>query len=393
MIAGQPWILNTYQTYREALMIFFLLTFLFIYGSTHALVYWGLRPLLKGHPALPTLVILWMATMVLAPLLVRFAEHRGLESLARALAWVGFSWMGFVFIAFSLFLLLALWDATMRLGGLLLPSLTRLCAHGAISAILVLLIVIAASFYGLYEANSLQLETIRITTPKLLPGSAPIRIAQISDLHLGLIHRDEALAPIIIRLQTLSPDLIVATGDIVDAQINHLEGLADLWQQLNPPLGKYAITGNHEFYAGIDQAIDFLEQSGFRILRNEHIDLGATLKLVGVDDPGRGQQVDEDGALGEDSERFTLLLKHRPDVQESSLGLFDLQLSGHTHKGQIFPFTFLTSLVYPYQAGLYTLAKGSLIYTSRGTGTWGPPMRIGAPPEITLIELVPQDSQ
>jgi predicted MPP superfamily phosphohydrolase len=367
-----------------------LLIFLFVYGSMHGLVYWGLRPLLKGHPALPTLVILWMSGMVITPIFVRLAEHQGFEALARALAWIGFSWMGFVFLAFSLFLLLAVWDSTIRLSAILLPSLSRLTAHGAISAILVLLIVIAASFYGLYEANNLHLEKIRIVTSKLPPESAPIRIVQISDLHLGLIHREEALAPIITKLHMLKPDLIVATGDIVDAQINHLEGLAALWQQLNPPLGKFAITGNHEVYAGLSQALDFLNQSDFTILRNEHINIGNYLKLVGVDDPGRGTQVDEDGALGTASLRYTVLLKHRPDVNENSLGRFDLQLSGHTHKGQIFPFNLIVKLVHPYLAGLYTLPNGSLIYTSRGTGTWGPPMRIGAPPEITLVELVPE---
>jgi predicted MPP superfamily phosphohydrolase len=374
-------------------MILFLLTFLLVYSSIHALVFWGLRPLLKGHPALPTLVTLWMIGMVGMPLLVRLTEQRGHETLARALAWIGFSWMGFVFLAFSLFLLVAIWDGLIRLTALLLPPLARLKIHGAISAILVLLIVIAASFYGLYEADNLRQEKVRILTPKLPETATPIRIAQISDLHLGLIHRDEALAPIVARLQALDPDMIVVTGDIVDAQINHLEGLAALWQQLDPPLGKYAITGNHEFYAGLDQSLDFLDQSGFKVLRNEHVDVGAWLKLVGVDDPGRGGQVDENAALGTASPRFTVLLKHRPDIVESSLGRFDLQLSGHTHKGQIFPFSLITGLAYPRQAGFYELAKGSALYTSRGTGTWGPPMRIGAPPEISIFELVPADEK
>ncbi|MFV0436793.1 MAG: metallophosphoesterase [Desulfopila sp.] len=369
----------------------FLLIFLVIYSAIHGLVYWGLRPLLKGHAALPTLMIIWMVVMVVAPLLVRLCERQNFEALARALAWVGYSWMGFVFIAFSLCALLVLWDIVVRLLAFVAPPLSGLVAHGPISAILILLLSIAASFYGLYEANDLRVETVRLKTAKLPAGTPPIRIAQISDMHLGLIHRDEALAPVISRLKSLNPDLVVATGDVVDAQINHLEGLSSLWHQLDPPLGKYAVTGNHEFYAGLNQALEYLHQSGFQVLRDQSVDIGPFLQLAGVDDPGRGARGDEEAGLSVASERFTLLLKHRPDILDSSLPSFDLQLSGHTHKGQLFPFTLLTGLAHSRQAGLYRLEGDRYLYTSRGTGTWGPPMRIMAPPEITLFEIGPAD--
>ncbi|HKI52228.1 MAG TPA: metallophosphoesterase, partial [Geothermobacteraceae bacterium] len=261
--------------------------------------------------------------------------------------------------------------------------------HGPTTALLVVLVVIAGSFYGLYEATSLRVETVRLETAKLPPGTPPIRIAQVSDMHLGLILREEALAPIVARLQQLQPDLLVATGDIVDAQLNHLQELVTLWQQLDPPLGKYAVTGNHEYYAGLNQALDFLQRSGFVMLRNQNTEVGDWLKLAGVDDPARGGAPDETAALGARSKRFTLLLKHRPRFAGESKGLFDLQLSGHAHRGQIFPFNLLTGLEYPLQNGLYTLAASQRLYTSRGTGTWGPPMRILSPPEISLIELVP----
>ena len=369
-------------------MKLFLLLFLLIYAGVHSLVFWGIHPLVKAHPALPTLTWIWMAGMIAAPLLARYAEQVGQETLARALAWVGFSWMGAIFIAFSLFALIGVWELISLLINHLLPNLPDLSLHGAITSTLVLLTVIGASFYGLYEANNLRVERVRILTTKLPPGTAPIRIAQISDLHLGMLHREEALAPIISRLQDLQPDLLVATGDIVDAQINHLDGLVGLWRQFDPPLGKFAVTGNHEYYAGLEQALDFLQRSGFQVLRNREQQVGELLKLVGVDDPARGRIQDEQKALGERSERFTLLLKHRPQVESGSAGKFDLQLSGHTHRGQIFPFNLLTALEYPLQDGLYPLARGQYLYTSRGTGTWGPPMRILSPPEITLFEIV-----
>lgn len=370
-------------------MVVFLLIFLSIYTGMHALAFWGVHPLLKEHPALPTLTWLWMGLMLIAPLLVRQLDHHGHELAARGLAWIGYSWMGALFLAFSLFALLGLWDllalVTSRLLPTGLPSL-----HGPVTALIVVLLVVAGSFYGLYEANDLRVETVRLESARLPPGTKPLRIAQVSDLHLGLIHREEALAPIIARLRQLQPDLLVATGDIVDAQLNHLSELVGLWRQLDPPLGKYAVTGNHEFYAGLDQALDFLQRSGFVVLRDQSSEVGAWLKIAGVDDPTRGGAPNEAAALGMRSERFTLLLKHRPRFAEASTGQFDLQLSGHAHRGQIFPFNLLTGLEYPMQDGLYALPEGAKLYASRGTGTWGPPMRILSPPEITLIEIVPK---
>lgn len=371
-------------------MILFLLVFLTIYTGVHALTFWGFHPLLKGHPALPTLTWLWMGLMIVAPILVRLLERADHELAARSLAWVSYSWMGGVFLSFSLFFLLGAWELLALLANRLLPQLPNLSLHGAVSAALVMLVVIAASFYGLYEANDLRVERVRIVSSRLPAGTQPIRIVQVSDMHLGLIHREEALAPIITRLQQLQPDLLVATGDIVDAQLNHLDELVTLWRQFEPPLGKFAVTGNHEYYAGIQQSLGFLQRSGFVMLRDRSTKVGDWLQIAGVDDPARGNNPDETAVLGERSERFTLLLKHRPHFAEASTGLFDLQLSGHAHRGQIFPFNLLTGIEYPMQDGLYALAAGQLLYASRGTGTWGPPMRILSPPEITLIEIVPE---
>ena len=184
-------------------MKIFLLIFLVLYGDMHVLVFWGFYPLLKGHPALPTLTWIWMTGVIATQLLVRFSERAGLETFSRGLAWIGYSWMGVIFLAFSLFALIGLWELLFRLARWLLPQLPNLSLHGAATAAVVLFIVIAASFYGLYEASNLQVERVKIVSLKLLPGTPPIRIAQVSDLHLRLIHRDEDPAPIINLLQEL----------------------------------------------------------------------------------------------------------------------------------------------------------------------------------------------
>lgn len=370
-------------------LILFLLTFLSIYAGMHALVFWGMHPLLSGHPALPSLTAAWMGLMIVAPVLVRLLDQAGYSAPARVLAWVGYSWMGFLFLAFSAFVLVALWHLLALLVAKVLPGLPLLTLHRPAAAAAVLLLVLAAGLYGFFEADQLRVETVRITTDKLPEDVPVLRIVQVSDLHLGLIHREESLAPIISAIEGLQPDLLVATGDMVDAQMAHLDGMSELWQRITPPLGKFAVTGNHEYYAGLEQALQFLSRSGFTVLRNQAETIRDTLTLVGVDDPAGPIGPDETPILQANrSGLFTLLLKHRPRFNERAAGLFDLQLSGHAHRGQIFPFNYLTGLEYPMQDGLYPLSGGSRLYASRGTGTWGPPMRVLSPPEVTLFEIV-----
>lgn len=368
----------------------FVFTFLAVYAAMHALVFWGIHPLLTGHAALPSLTAVWMGLMSLAPVLVRILDRAGHPPAARALAWVGYCWMGFLFLAFSLFLLVGIWHLAALALARLVPGWPLLTLHRPAGAALVLLAATAAGSYGFYEATDLHLEKVRLPSAKLPPGMESLRIVQVSDLHLGLLHREETLVPIIAAVERLEPDLLVATGDVVDAQIDHLDGLSGPWSRLEPSLGKFAVTGNHEFYAGLDQSLAYLRRSGFTVLRGELAAAGG-ITVAGVDDPTGGSAADEAALLqGADRERFTLLLKHRPRTSPDVEGLFDLQLSGHAHRGQIFPFNFLTGLYYPMQNGLYQL-DGSLLYASRGTGTWGPPMRLFSPPEITLIEIVHQE--
>ena len=371
-------------------MLLFVLVFLAIYSAMHLLVFWGIHPLLAGHPLLPTLNWLWMGLMILAPLLVRILERGGQELPARALAWIGYCWMGFLFLAFSLCTLLAAWELLAWALGRAWPAAPNLSVYGGASAGLIVVVALAAGLYGLYEAGHLRVERVRLSTAKLPPGSKGLRIVQVSDLHLGLIDREDTLAPVVAEIQQLQPDLLLATGDVVDAQINHLEVLSGLWRQVQPPLGKFAVTGNHEVYAGLVPALDFLKASGFQVLQGASARLGEHLALVGIDDPAAGRTEDE-AALLEQVPRtaFTILLKHRPRIEPASAGRFDLQLSGHAHRGQIFPFNYLTGIEYPLQDGLYPVPGGGHLYTSRGTGTWGPPMRILSPPELTVFDIVP----
>jgi len=170
--------------------------------------------------------------------------------------------------------------------------------------------------------------------------------------------------------------------------------MADKINDVRTPYGKYAVTGNHEFHAGIGRSLAFAEEAGFTVLRGEKLEIPGLIIMAGVDDVranrfgGHGKTSEKQLLSDLPENQFTILLKHRPLVESGSEGLFDLQLSGHTHGGQIFPFSLLIKLLYPIDKGLLPLRDGVFLYVNRGSGTWGPPMRFLVPPEVTIIDLV-----
>jgi predicted MPP superfamily phosphohydrolase len=217
---------------------------------------------------------------------------------------------------------------------------------------------------------------------------------QISDIHIGLIVRDERLQQIVEKIKKTEPDILISTGDLVDGQLNNLLEPLTLLRELHPRYGKFAITGNHEFFAGIGQAVAFMQDAGFVVLRGEGLNVAGVLNIAGVDDPtgaryGLSRMISEKPMLsGLPGQYFTLLLKHQPVVNSDATGSYDLQLSGHTHGGQISPFNLITRSVFPFHTGYFKLPNDSHLYVSRGAGTWGPPIRFLSPPEITVIDLI-----
>jgi hypothetical protein len=272
-----------------------------------------------------------------------------------------------------------------RAGPLVAPSRAVFLTFVSVS---VLLGIIAS-----LEASRIRVEHVRLTTSKLPASVQRLRITQISDVHLGLMVRHREAAAIATLIRDTRPDLLVCTGDLVDARPNHLDGLSEMFRSIPAPLGKYAVTGNHEFYAGIGSALEFTRRAGFTVLRGEMVVKGEVLRIAGVDDPtgealDSGRRPSEAEILGgAASPLFTLLLKHRPVLSAEAQSRIDLQLSGHTHRGQLFPFRLLVRFSYPFLAGLHTLKEGGALYVSRGTGTWGPRMRFLSPPEITVIDI------
>ncbi len=376
-------------------MTTFFLFFFLIYGAIHAVVYARFRALLPpGRPAGLWLALLFLL-MILMPVASRLLERAHHDGLARVLAWAGFCWMGLVCLAClaalaSWLVQILAWGAARA--GLWTPP-AGLAAHLAWTA---LCLAVLASAYAVVEARGVRVERLAIATDKLPAGVERLTIAQVSDVHLGLLNGQRRFSRIVEMIRAEKPDILVSTGDMVDGNLFEEDGLADLWAGLPAPLGKFAVVGNHEVYAGLGQALEFLRRAGFTVLRDRAARPGGLLNVVGVDDPAVFQRRPPELAPPPPPALrpqdlppglFTLLLYHRPVVLPGWAGRFDLQLAGHTHGGQIFPFNLVTGAIYPMQDGLYHLADGSRLYTSRGTGTWGPPMRLGAPPLITIFEL------
>lgn len=373
-------------------LIIFLSIYFAVYGTLHLYVLIKLRRAyyLEGLPyGFLSLLLLFV---LMAPIQSRVLDALGLMLPATISAWIGFVWMGFLFLFVCLSLPMDGYHLLISFGQTITGrDLTHLMWSRRQSVTVACIVAGCLMVYGAFEAGQLRTETVTIETSKIPVSKERIRIVQVSDLHVGYLRYPGRLDAVVSAIEAAQPDLLVSTGDLVDGRIHDASDYATRLHALPAPLGKLAVTGNHEFYGNIESALDFTQAAGFTLLRDSTLAVGKHLTVVGVDDPARGAdpaRTDEKALLGKTTaNRFVLLLKHRPTIAPGSR--FDLQLSGHTHKGQIFPFTLLVQLRYPMYAGLHRLNSSSHLYISRGTGTWGPPIRVLSPPEITIIDLIP----
>ncbi len=383
------------QTVEYISVSLFLLTFFLLYGSLHAYFFLKLRAAFALGGAAQAILMVLLVLGLVAPIVVRMAERAGLEFLVHFMAWTGYVWMAVVLLFFSAALLLDLFRLIVSAVGLVLGrDVAGYLPSARALFFLPLAAALAISGYGFFEARQIRTERVEIRSAKLPRSMEKIRIVQISDVHVGVLVRGERLAEILRRVRAESPDLLVATGDLVDGQLDSMAEAAAQLREIRPRYGKFAVTGNHEFYAGLDDAVEFIRQSGFTLLRQEVATVAGAIDLAGVDDPTirhtgpRGGLSDRE-VLSGGGGSYAILLKHQPHVEKDAPGAFDLQLSGHTHKGQIFPFSLITRGVFSFHSGNYRLANDVLLHVSRGTGTWGPPIRFLSPPEITVIDLIP----
>ncbi len=332
------------------------------------------------------------ATLVLQP----FGERLLRPPLSRLLAWPASLWMGFAWLMLCGLAAtdLALWAA----GSVAWAAGEARVGAGAAGLQAVAVAALAGAAGGLGLRRALRPPGIRRVCiglerwPQALDG---FRIAQISDLHIGPILGRRFAAEVTARVNGLDVDLVAVTGDLVDGSVRRLADEVAPFAGLRARHGVFFVTGNHDHYSGARAWAECARGLGMRVLRNERVAIGGDdgFDLVGVDDH-RGNLVGEEGRedlpralAGRDPQRPAVLLAHDPNsFKRASEAGIDLQLSGHTHGGQIWPFGYLVKLAVPWLAGLYA-RNGSRLYVSRGTGFWGPPMRLRAPAEITEIVL------
>ncbi len=379
-------------------MIPFFLVILFVYGAFHAYAFRKIERALSLAPASQFWLIVFLILMLLAPFLVRAAERYGFPLLTRVFAYAGYTWMGILFLFVCISLAFDFCRLLFSAAGFILQrDFTHFFSSPGRMFTISLLLSLGIAIYGWFEARNIRTETVTIRSSRIPAVPGKIRIVQITDVHIGVMVGDERLEKITALIREAAPDILVSTGDLVDGQGDDFARYMESFRKIEPPYGKFAVTGNHEFYAGLDRSLSLTRAADFTVLRGQGMTVGGMINIAGVDDPVSRdphtyREDEEETMLSRlPSGYFTVFLKHQPRVSRKTLDKFDLQLSGHTHKGQIFPFNFVTRLFFPKQGGFFSLSPRSSLYASKGTGTWGPPIRFLSPPEVTVIDLVHTD--
>ena len=390
---------------------FFTLVFL-LCGLFYGYSYWKIIRAFRRRRGLK-IALAGVAVLLLAmPFVGMWLERAGHNDFAWPVATIGFSSLVATGWFFGMSLATDLWNLLIRLIGRLVgprdangESPARRPLHWAIlppgwTVIAMGTIVTVGIAVSAVSALRVRPNEVVISVPNLPDDRSELVVAQVTDLHLGLNERGYRMRQVIDILERTKPDLIFFTGDNIDSPLAHVDRFAEAFAHLQTPLGKYAVLGNHEFYVARTGSLDGVEawyqRAGFRLLRQESVRPAPGLLIAGVDDPARwdpASHYNEHAALKTARmDDLVLFLKHQPHIVNPNgdsywTGLAMIQFSGHTHGGQIWPWPHVTKLQYPLLMGLYTLSPTRHVYVSPGAGSWGPPLRLSAKPEVSIVRL------
>ncbi len=390
-----PGATRTRSTRRIQFILFFSV-FLTLYGALNSYIFW------RGWQALPPTAGLYgvyvalFLFLSLAFLAGRFFERVAVSKISTALVWIGSYWLAamvYLYIALLSIDLIRLVNHVVRvIPGELYRDVEF--TKEVVGVIIVLAVGLLLAF-GHYNARNLRIKTLNLDIPKNTQRLKKINIVAVSDIHLGTIIGKRRLSRIVNAINNLDPDLVLLPGDVVDEDLGPVikQNLGEMLRSIRSRYGVFAVTGNHEYIGGVEEAFRYLTDHGITVLRDTMVLVADSVYLVGREDLSKRSF--DGGArksLGEimtnlDRSKPVILMDHQPfRLHEAADEGVDLQLSGHTHHGQLWPFNFITRKMYEVSWG-YAQKGSTHYYVSCGAGTWGPPVRIGNRPEIVQLHL------
>lgn len=379
----------------SAVILFYSIFFL-LYGSVNYYIYIRGYQSLSAHAWLRPYYVVLFIILSISFILGRTLENYWLNPLSRTFTWIGAFWLA----AILYFVIgIALIDL-IRSVNHFFPFYPKSIVDNypvakAIAGGIMLLIVLGVLSFGYWNATEIKTRSLHYAVKKKGKPDRRLKIVSMSDIHLGSIIGKSKFDEIVSRVNILNPDVILLPGDILDEDISPVihDNVGESLLGLRSRYGTFAVTGNHEYIGGVETACEYLGSHGVRVLRDESVLVGEAFYLVGREDRSiSGFAKKQRKPLSElmsdvDHEFPVILMDHQPfNLREASINRVDLQLSGHTHHGQLWPLNFITEMVYELSWGEKSIGD-TFYYVSCGVGTWGPPVRTGNHPEIVSVTL------
>ena len=363
--------------------IFFLSVLIAILLGAHWFLYFSLVSFFDISNGLQKSLILLLIFLGISFVISSLLSHWNDNIFSRAYYFLSGVWLGilnnFVLSAILIWLII------------LIAKSFKLDLNPTLLASPIFLIAFFLSLYGVWNAFNPEIKNISVAIPNLPVEWQGKKIVQLSDVHLGHIYRENFIKKIVDKVNSIKPEIVVITGDLFDGMDGNLGPIIKPLENIQTKQGTFFVIGNHETYLGLDNVFRELKNTRIKILRDEVVDISG-LKLIGISYPDRNEKKDVVAVLESLKKDYfgkpNILLFHTPiKILEIKNQGVNLELCGHTHVGQIFPFNLITKLIYHgYDHGLFQMDNYTL-YTTNGAGTWGPPMRLGNTPEIVVITL------
>lgn len=379
------------------IFLIFLIIFTTIYTLVNVYIGSHILMILPQSGKIKALVIFAISFLALSFIFGRIAERFCSIPLNYFLIWIGSIWMGLMTYLFTTF---ALSDFTTLIVSLISKnnSLTIYKNFSLNSILIFVSIALSVCFcvYGYINAKQTKVTKLTIKIEKSGGNLQNLKIAVASDIHLGHMMNNSHLKEIVDKINSLNPDIILLPGDILDEDITPVvnKNMGDVLQKLSAKIGVYAVTGNHEYIGGVEKGVAYLEKNNIDFLRDESQLIDNSFYVVGREDRSlsrfrskKKRESLEELLVGLDKTKPIILMDHQPyNLEETERNGIDLQLSGHTHNGQLFPFNYITKALFEKSWGY--LKKGNThVYVSCGVGTWGPPMKTSSISEIVEINI------